>query len=539
MGAVVLKMGGPAPDLARRLRVIDGQQRLTTIQLLIAAIVTELNAAGLPGPADRLRELATNSPLSASLDKDSYKITHQRRRPGHHYERFSDVMRAALTDGDTEGIDGPMAECYRFFRKAVHDWLVGNGTQTAVAASALVTTLILKLNLVGIYLDTHEKEHAIFETLNARGERLTEWDKIKNYLLYKADAEPGVDQESFFENFLDRFDEHWWREWVGRGVQSRPRTDVFADYWLESQTKTDVEVRQVFRKFQRYVDQERQNLEPTMKAFVQDARYFEWFERPEAGAKGREALFHNRRLEMAVGAIWPLLLELQRMSAAQSERDRWFAALESYFVRRMIAGYQARSYDRVTLEILRELPIGGDDGDKVADAVVKKLLQYEEPGSKWPKDSEVRDAVLTRHLPQYAQRLVLSAIEQRLITDRAGHTTLASTVQIEHIMPRGWQPTLWPLPESADPDLAQAERERVIETLGNLTLLKDRLNSSISNGPWKDKRLAIEESDNLFLNRNLLKESPSRWTEDDIRSRGEWMYSIIVDIWPRGKALYP
>lgn len=53
-----------------------------------------------------------------------------------------------------------------------------------------------------IYLDTHEKEQIIFETLNAPREPLTEWDKIKNYLLYKADEEQGLDQESFFDLYL-------------------------------------------------------------------------------------------------------------------------------------------------------------------------------------------------------------------------------------------------------------------------------------------------------------------------------------------------
>ena len=222
LGAVVLKMSGSTPDLARQLRVIDGQQRLTTLQLLVAAAVTELERVGLSIPADRLRELTTNSSRSASSANGSYKISHHRHQRGHDYERFRDVMGAALNGAATDGVDGPMAVCYRFFQHAIRDWLTPHDARISAAASALATTLIMKLHLVGIYLDTHEKEHIIFETLNARGEPLTEWDKIKNYLLYKADEEPGLSQESFFEDYLDRFDEPWWRRDVGAGHSKTP-----------------------------------------------------------------------------------------------------------------------------------------------------------------------------------------------------------------------------------------------------------------------------------------------------------------------------
>ena len=533
LGAVVLKMSGNTPDLSRQLRIVDGQQRLTTLQLLIAASVTELERIGLTKSADRLRELMVNSSRSVAPETNGLKINHHRHQSGHDYERFRDVMGAALNGEETESISGPMGECYGFFQRVIRNWFSSHQARINVAASALATTLIVKLNLVSIYLDPHEKEHIIFETLNARGQPLTEWDKIKNYLLYKADEEPSHNQESFFEEYLDRFDDPWWRTFVGRGAQ-RPRADIFADYWLESRKKTPVAVRRVYREFERHVDNEEQRLEQIMQALTQDADYFRRFEELNANNMGREGQFHRRRLDLDLGAIWPLLLELQRIEAEQPERDRWFAALESYFVRRMIVGYQARSYDQVALDLLNVLPTASEREIGVADAILEHLLQYTESASLWPSDMEVKQAVLNRHLPIYAQRLVLSAIEQRLISNRASQPNLDPNVQIEHIMPRGWQPGLWPLPDSVEPTLAEANREQVVNTLGNLTLLNGRLNSSISNASWAIKRSAIQESDNLFLNRRLQENAPEAWTEDDICRRGEWMCTMIVEIWPRG-----
>ena len=338
MGAVVFKISGATPDLARKYRVIDGQQRLTTLQILMAAAASALDVAGLTEPASNLRNFTVNTPASQPL-----KIQYQRHRSGHDYEHFPDVM-GETPDGDGgPHIGGPMADCHRYFRSEIHKWLRLHGDRVNVAGTALVRTLALKLRVVAIYLDPHEKEHAIFESLNARGEPLTEWDKIKNYLLYKADEDRRLSQETFFEQYLDAFDDPWWRQLIGRGVQ-RPRVDVFVDYWLEAQTGTSVAVRRVFREFQHYVDRRDDRLEEIMEQLLDDARYFRESETVESGARGREALFHERRLAMGAGAVWPLLLKLRRLDIDTDDREACFVVLESYLVRRLIGGYQARSY---------------------------------------------------------------------------------------------------------------------------------------------------------------------------------------------------
>ena len=533
LGAVVLKMSGSTPDLARQWRVIDGQQRLTTLQLLLAAAVTELESAGLVPSANRLRQLTANFSDSGPSGFRSLKINHHRHERGHDYERFSDVMTAALIGETTAHLDGPMARCFAYFQAAVRLWLSERDGHINTAASALATTLIMKLHVVGIYLDPHEKEHIIFETLNARGEPLTEWDKIKNYLLYKADADPALEQEKFFERFLDRFDVQWWRQGVGRGVQ-RPRTDVFADYWLESKKKTSVAVRRVFREFQNHVDDEDQQLEALTQELVSDAEYFRQFEQPDIQKDNREVLFHRRRLDMAIGAIWPLIFHLRGIDVDQAEREGWFALLEGYFVRRLITGYQARSYDRVALELLNVLPTSNCTESARGDVIRSHLLAYSEAATLWPTDSEVRNAVLNRRLSGYAQRLVLTAIERWLASNRAAIPQPSPGVQVEHIMPQGWQTDSWPLPDSVEPTSALEKRTQAIHTLGNLTLLNGRLNAAVSNAPWVTKRKEIQKSDNLFLNRRLLEKASDSWMESDIRLRGEWMASAIIDTWPRG-----
>lgn len=517
LGAVVLKQSGYTPDMAQRWQVIDGQQRLTTVQLLMTAVADELDKIELSIQAERLRRLTKNSP------SEPFKITHG----GQNYERFRDVMEANGDESIIEAIESPMADCYKYFRNVACQWFDGQNSRIRLAVSALIAVLIAKLRVVAIYLDSHEKEHMIFETLNARGEPLTEWDKIKNYLLYKADEDSSIDQDSFFDKYLGMFDNDWWREQIGRG--QRPRTDIFADYWLESRIMSPVSTRRVFRIFQKHVDNIKGSLDSLGQDIIQDAKYYQKFEQRDDYEQAYERQFHNRRISLGVGAMWPLLLQLQRVESKQ--REQAFACLESYWVRRLIAGYQARSYDQVALDllhVLNELKKLKKDGD----VIMHSLQNYKERGTVWPSDNEVRSAVLERRLPSYAQNIVLHAIEKHLMPESAPNPTVSRNVQIEHLMPQSWENEHWQLGSLEEED-ATERRNSLIHTLGNLTLVNSSLNASMSNGPWHSKKEAIRESDNLFINKKLLDDASYVWDEEQIAKRGEWMADIILNIWPR------
>ena len=104
---------------------------------------------------------------------------------------------------------------------------------------------------------------------------------------------------------------------------------------------------------------------------------------------------------------------------------------------------------------------------------------------------------------------------------------------IEHVMPQSWQEH-WPPPEGeADMEAAAAERSRLVHSIGNLTLVNERLNPHLSNGSWTQKRGALGEHSVLFLNKVLLAESPSsHWDEATIRSRGERLAQLAAQMWP-------
>lgn len=522
-GTLVLKQSGYAPDAATRWRVIDGQQRLTTMQLMLSAVADTFKELGIQDQP--IRDLIVKRSSTGNWKPSDVKIEHSS-------ERYGGFKEAMSPQYDKSTIKGPMGDCYRFFSKTAHGWFGDDVGSRDLRASALRNAILVNLRFVAIYLADHEEEHKIFETLNARGEALTEWDKIKNLLLQKADRTPDVELDDFFKRYLDRFESRWWRGGIGRGAQFRPRSDVFADYWIESKTSKEVGVRRVYREFANLSKNVDSDVESFATELSEDADYYEKYDRHGSVAEGTERIFHNRRLSMGAGAFWPALLVLNKklikLDGDIRNRNFCFSMLDSFLIRRKILNYQARSYPQLVLELMKAINRADDSAD-LSKTVQKSLSD----GYDWPSDSQIRDAVLNKQMPRYFCSLVLRAIETALISPQAGYKDPPRDLEVEHLMPRAWRTENWPIQATNDDVDEGARRDYSLNLLGNLTLVNGGLNKKLRNKSWDYKRRFIQKSDNLFINKALLDDAPGRWDEDQIELRGEWIAKKVCEIWPR------
>jgi hypothetical protein len=180
------------------------------------------------------------------------------------------------------------------------------------------------------------------------------------------------------------------------------------------------------------------------------------------------------------------------------------------------------------------------DRSKAGD-VIENYLANQSSGSRyWPDDAEMREELSTllayRRLGRGRLRMVLEAIEdyQRGWRNRdsglGGERIARGKYAIEHVMPRKWQPN-WPLHDGVG---NEADRDRTIHLIGNLTLLTGKLNSKVSNGPWLGsggKREGLNEHDVFMLNRELLRQAGEHWTDEAIRLRTQQLAEIIIQIW--------
>ena len=389
--------------------------------------------------------------------------------------------------------------------------------------------------MVSIWL-TGENESTIFEALNARGEPLSEWEKVKNLILAKA-GETRVDQEQLYDKYLLEFDAPSWRE-LGRGTIRRI-SDVFLDYWLESKVKEAVDARRVYRAFRVELDkpENSNNLEEWCAELNRDGQHFLKWEKASSGDSDVQTLFHSRRRYFDIGAIWPLLLALSRIEMGLDDRNRCFRSLDSFIARRAILGRRANSFPEVTLALINALPECPVGKTPYSDAVINRLMAYTRNTNYWPSDQEIRSAIIGQKARSVG--VALQAIERALMRGKlSGNQVMPSALPIEHLMPQDHSNLdNWPLPTDAGED-AETVRNNTVQYLGNLTLVNQRLNSSMSNGPWVKKRVALQEHDNLFINKDLLNHAPvDHWDEEQIRLRGERLAEYVLKIWPHGHAV--
>ena len=252
MGAVVLQqVRFPAGTIQRRI-IVDGQQRLTTLQLLIDAAQEVLEVRGYSGPATRLAALVDN--LSAFRDGDEDKA----------FKVWpTTVDRAAFRHAMSNDLSGAeystsrIVQAHDYFKGQAGQWLDKFGDEageSAKAASALDEALREKLELVVIDLGNADDPHVIFETLNARGTPLLQSDMVKNKILYDANIKSSDDDSdrSPEERRLWVFVDDWWANEVGRGLQRRPRIDVFLNHWLTLRNRSETKPYYEFRVFEKY-----------------------------------------------------------------------------------------------------------------------------------------------------------------------------------------------------------------------------------------------------------------------------------------------
>ena len=518
LGAVVLKqVPVPAKDIDQR-EVIDGQQRVTTLQLLLDAIQQVCEDSDQPylkKAAKRLAKLVTNDEELIGDDRlHIFKLWPTRGDR----EAFRHAMDNGLAVNDFE--ESLIVQAHEFFQLQVGEWLKHAEWPIESRIDALEAAVTSMLQMVVIDLSPQDDPNLIFETLNARGTRLEQSDLIKNFVLSQE-----RDRQS---DIWGNLDDGWWRKGVRQGRLFRPRLDMLLNYWLAMRKGKDVPPLRVFDVFRSYVDG--REVHAVMSEVKQDLMNYRDFE-STSGRSPEEKSFYYHVDVMQAGVITPVLLLL--LSAEEGTRIRAFSALESFLVRRMICRQTTKDYNRLVLDLASRLREGGlDKADTVTAGFLKEQTAYVR---EWPSDEAMADALVSsplyRLLTRGRLRLVLEGVENRLRSSgRSEQTSVPRNLTIEHLMPTGWEQTKWPLPKNVDTVAATYQRNTLIHSTGNLTLVTQKLNSSMSNDPWQSKRDELQKYAVLLLNNELLPQ-PS-WDEDTIRDRSRRMAKLVSERWP-------
>ena len=515
LGAIVLQQVATAARDIEQREVIDGQQRMTTLQLLLDAVQQVCEEMRLSRTALRLSRLVTNNEdLVGENPDNTFKLWPTRTDR----QAFRHAMDNGLAVNDFE--ESPIVQAHDFFQRQVREWLQDPANSVEEKVEALETTITTMVNIVVIDLEPLDDPNIIFETLNARGTPLEQSDLIKNFVLAQSSTghEAGLD-------IWGNLDDPWWRHEVRQGRLYRPRLDMLLNYWIAMMTGTEVSPSGVFSRFHNYVGEG--PVEDVMSVVRRDLGNYKHYE--EARETHEEEQFFYRTNVMQMGAITPVLLLL--LSSESGTRIKSFQALESYLIRRMVCRQTTKDYNRLILELAIRLREGRVE---TADRVVAGFLKEQTADArKWPENDTVANALESSPIYQLLTRgrlrLILEGIEVQARSTMSEPEDVAKGLTIEHIMPQSWEDH-WPLPEDVDKEEARRERNRLVQTIGNLTLVTGRLNSSLSNAPWESKRDELLKHSNLTLNSELM--NKPQWDEETIKLRSQRFANIIAEIWP-------
>lgn len=555
LGAIVLEqLPHPVGSIETR-QVIDGQQRFTTLQILLIAARNLAADRASQKYADRFSGLVENDPARVEAKEEKYKLwpTNSDRlafQALHASASLIDLDQAIQAKPALAG--GQLVDAYRYFHVQLAAWLGGDlddeSDQAALAGKnnddrldALWQVVKSGLQLVVINLSVEDETQVIFETLNARGTDLLPADLIKNYLFRKALTQQESDVETLYNDHWARFETDFWRQEVQQGRIRRPRIDLFINHYLSLMTRDEVKSSNLFSAFKSFVESDDTTLPRDAAGHIaQLAQYAEVYRTfHEPGSHAALGRFLRFLEAVDTATVFPFLLYayVALMPGKKAEFDKLLAVLESFLMRRLITNWTTKNYNRLFVDLIKAVEKGGTLNAK---AVADQLGGGTGESTKFPTDAELRNFVLGYPLygriAQYKVRAVLEALEIASQSVKSPTLTLTEKLTIEHVMPQTWQ-SHWPLPVAAKADLATeqkaiAQRESRLHSLGNLTLITGSFNSSLQNAAWSDKKPELLTYGKLNLTQYFHRPEARQWDETAIEKRTEHLYQLILKTWP-------
>lgn len=561
LGAMVLDLKQtPATHVGKR-QVIDGQQRLTTFQIFLSAFRDFCNENGCEEMAKECAAFTLNKGMMADAEVDKFKVWPTQLDRA----QFADVVGAGsrvevlsrhpLRKRPYARSFDPrprMIEAYFFFYAQFDEFFIGTKTEPALASDTPLAQRVeecfqaLKsaLQVVEIDLEQGDDAQVIFETLNARGEPLLPADLLRNFIFLRA-ARRGEPQEVLYKQFWTRFDDPFWRVEVKQGRLFRPRSDLFLQHFLASRLTADIPVKHLFVEYKFWIERS-QPFDSVKEELACLARQGDDFRRIMAPNKDDPLYELVTFLDIFdVRTSYPLLLTMLDMGMNEAQWAVVSVILESYILRRAVCGLTTKNYNRVFLGLTRTLRREG----AIPEILAKQLREQNGDSSEWPSDEAFGEAWRTKYAYQDMNNPKIVHILKRLsdtfLTGKSEAVTVESALTVEHILPQQWQDkwlladgskgltteALWTAPKDDARAEASRKRNQALQTFGNLTILTQGLNSSVSNSQWSLKRQELLKHSLLPINQIL--HDVAIWDEEAIAQRSDDLLVRALEIWPR------
>lgn len=573
LGAVVLD---PQPKVGLigvdTLHIIDGQQRLATLQFVLKSVLLVLKLVKSTAISEivsgTLRNTNPDTMRDSAIevfkvwptfrDRDDYRSALK----ANDRDALKTIFPNSFTQRKTIRKIGvrhpPPLEAIWFFTKCFENWIKeGTDEEMATRAETLATAILQDLKVVSIVLDEDDDAQVIFETLNGRGAQLHATDLIRNFIFMRADRE-GTDSEELYNTMWTKFERSYWNEGQRRGRLLKPRIEWFIHASLQAELREEIDLGRLYFEYRRYVFNDNEPKSAQIQLNILSKYASQYQELVDGSGDSPMANFGRRIAPYDITTLHSLALLVGVSPLMDEEKNEMFSILASYIVRRAICGLTPKNYNNIFISILRNL----SKTEVSADALRKLVSSLKGEASRWPKDEEFRNVCQTASiypgtLEAPKMRAILAELELELRqTDRTEDSFInnLSHLDVDHILPRSWY-KYWPLSDGTEAsqsepvkirikqlletplderEFAIISRESSIPTLGNLTLLNLSVNREAKHKSFPVKKELLLANTNLRLNVPLL--GLETWDEENIKKRGELLADVALRVWPGVKA---
>lgn len=545
LGAFVTQHEDPVPRRPGSSMVIDGQQRMTTLQVFLAAARRAAQEQDALGAASSLETLIRNR-VNPHTDHpgDVYKLTPLTTDRLAFEWAMRDNTRLATPPPDASH---RLVRAATFFDESLREWL-SEAEDPTDRLEMLHFAINNRVKVVSVYLDGKDDPQVIFEALNHAGVRLDAADLIKNLLFQTLvpQGDKGLERE-LLEDHWDLLDTDAWRREVTTGRIKRVRIDTLLAYWLSVQRGEESSVEHLFEDFKRWMRATGPRAAEVIRSIRRYADTMDALQRRPLTDPVAQVV--DRLDTSGTTTPWPLLLFLHAHDDIPHEQaTRGALAIDSFLVRRTVCRLTTKDYNRLFASVLGALRKA--DHGQAGEVLIEHLAAQTAPSRIWPNDREFMLALnrpdTYTGLVRARLKAVLIGIENTLLRDARSESSVPWSsgdkgLTIEHLLPVAWE-SGWPLASQDEQTLER--RERSVHNLGNLTLLTQSLNSSLSNGPWSQKRPAIQRNSLVRITQASVLNKPvgtqrytddewaAAWDEDRIELRATWLSLVAVRAWP-------
>lgn len=509
MGYLVLQSGDD-----KTFEVIDGQQRLTTVSIIVLAVLKNLQRlidAGNDADASRRRMEQIRQTYLGYLDPVTLvaraKLTLNRNNNSYYQDYL--VPLGHLPQRGFRASEHLLRKAFEWFDRRVAELLRKSTGSEGMRLAQFVEDMSDRLFFTVITVTDELSAYKVFETLNARGVRLSATDLLKNYLFSVLDRGSDTDQE--LRNLEER-----WDAVVGRlGAESFP--DFLRAHW--NSRRPFARQAELFKTIRSQVNS-REVVFQLLREMEQDLDTYLALSSPEASDWPQDIKgFASTLRTFNVRQPLPLLLAARRRFDAPDYAGLMRACVVISMRFNVICSYgtaeQERTYNAVAEQIAK-----GEIRNLGAALAALAAMQ-----AIYPNDAMFRAAFAektirtTQSRNSRVVRFILCALEKRL--DGQDYSFTSDSFNIEHVLPQN--------PQEGWDAFGDEEADALTYRLGNMTLMQAGANKDLGNAPYTAKRSVFEQS-GFAITRKLATDH-AEWTPERIAAHQHWMATQATSIW--------